>query len=137
MQARSSTSIHPQESSLAAIFIIEYLLRLWSCSIKGTYKGMRGITKFMIKPHMLLGNYLIISALMPFAFRFQFNLKNYKTWPGLFSREMKPWLIALLFCVETTFAPQIMPFIIDWFFETLFCCPSSHTRIEYLGKRFS
>ncbi|XP_065063098.1 potassium voltage-gated channel subfamily KQT member 4-like isoform X2 [Rhopilema esculentum] len=51
------------ECGLAAIFIIEYLLRIWSCSIKGIYKGFRGTLRFMWKPHMILDFFAILASL--------------------------------------------------------------------------
>jgi len=65
------------EAVLAVIFVIEYLLRVWSCSIRGTYKGCRGTLKFMWRPHMVLDFFAIISstafAILTIHFKFSWE----------------------------------------------------------------
>eukprot|EP00794_Sanderia_malayensis_P012171 gene12171-13426_t len=62
------------ETCLALIFLIEYVLRLWSCSIKGTFKGFRGRMKFMMKPHMILDLIAIMASITLSALTINFNV---------------------------------------------------------------
>ena len=51
------------ELSLLSWFTIEYILRLWSCSFLGKYKGFFGKLRFMKTLYMMIDAFVIISTL--------------------------------------------------------------------------
>ena len=51
------------ELSLLSWFTIEYVLRVWSCSFLGKYKGIFGKLRFMKTLYMMIDAFVIISTL--------------------------------------------------------------------------
>jgi len=51
------------ELSLLSWFSVEYLLRVWSCSFLGKYKGLFGKLKFMKTLYMMIDAFVIVSTL--------------------------------------------------------------------------
>ena len=51
------------ELALLSWFTVEYLLRVWSCSFLGKYKGLKGKFRFMRGLYMMIDAFVIISTL--------------------------------------------------------------------------
>jgi len=65
------------ETLLLAIFLGEYVLRLWSSGAHGTYGAIGGWKKYVITPHMVIDMLVILSSLGMIAAT-QLNLSPYQ-----------------------------------------------------------
>ncbi|XP_057308576.1 potassium voltage-gated channel subfamily KQT member 1-like isoform X3 [Hydractinia symbiolongicarpus] len=70
-------AVYYLEISLVIVFSVEYILRMWSCSCHGNYKGFWGKMRFIKKPYMVIDIIVIVATTVVVATTTQSNKSNY------------------------------------------------------------